>query len=422
MKEIKLEKVNEILYETILDNNFKIILYPTTKSKNFYICLTTRFGAKTLKYKKDNKIKNIYPGTAHFLEHKVVNLQDKKRMKKIEDLGSSPNAYTTYNNTTYELYGTNDIKENINILFDMVSNFSVTKESVENEKGIISEEIDMIDDDVYTQLNHMVNQNLFIKSSYKHLIGGTKEDIKKIDKKYLEEIYNTFYDLSNMFIVITGNFDKDEVEKHIIDLVKKIKTTKQNITVPKIKEPDEIKSSYVEKSANVELDKLSSTYKININNFKRYNEKEIKAYFMLLLNGLLGNTSEFLDKCKKEELIQGSSINYNVYVLDDHLIIKIVVNTNKPKIFLEQLNKIFNNLKLDEKTFERKKKVWLSSYILTFEDIESINMNLTFEETLYNTLPIYMYKLLNDLNYKDFNKIISKFKNNNNVVGRLYKE
>src|SRR5574344_496717 len=108
MNKIVFEKEREEIFFEDIDG-FKVILYPTNKSKNFYITLTSNFGAKVTSYKKNNKTYNVIPGTAHFLEHKVMNLNDKKIASVLEKLGTMPNAYTNYYGTTYNLYGSVDI-------------------------------------------------------------------------------------------------------------------------------------------------------------------------------------------------------------------------------------------------------------------------------------------------------------------------
>ena len=60
--------------------------------------------------------------------------------------GSICNAYTTFRNTSYLFYATESLKENIEYLLDYVQNIYLTEESVESEKGIITEEIHMYED------------------------------------------------------------------------------------------------------------------------------------------------------------------------------------------------------------------------------------------------------------------------------------
>ena len=62
----------EIVYKEVLDNGLTVYLYPTNKSKNFYITVSTHFGAEVMSYKKNNKVYDVTKGSAHFLEHRVM--------------------------------------------------------------------------------------------------------------------------------------------------------------------------------------------------------------------------------------------------------------------------------------------------------------------------------------------------------------
>lgn len=46
----------EIVYKEVLDNGLTVYLYPTNKSKNFYITVSTHFGAEVMSYKKIIKL------------------------------------------------------------------------------------------------------------------------------------------------------------------------------------------------------------------------------------------------------------------------------------------------------------------------------------------------------------------------------
>ena len=51
------EKVNESIYYEKLDNGIEVFLYPTQKTKNFYMSISVKYGAKINKYKINNNIK-----------------------------------------------------------------------------------------------------------------------------------------------------------------------------------------------------------------------------------------------------------------------------------------------------------------------------------------------------------------------------
>ena len=69
-------KVDEELFIETLDNGITVYMYPTKKTKNFYLSISVKYGACVEKYKVGNKVFDIIPGSAHFLEHKVMALSE----------------------------------------------------------------------------------------------------------------------------------------------------------------------------------------------------------------------------------------------------------------------------------------------------------------------------------------------------------
>ena len=404
MNKIVFEKEREEIFFEDIDG-FKVILYPTNKSKNFYITLTSNFGAKVTSYKKNNKTYNVIPGTAHFLEHKVMNLNDKKIASVLEKLGTMPNAYTNYYGTTYNLYGSVDIIENLKLLFERVFTFSLTDKSVKNEIDIISEEIDMYIDNPNFILINKLNNNLFHNEYIKNKVLGEKDTIKNITKEYLYEIYDTFYIPSNMFLVVTGTFDKDEVMSAVKEELKKIKNPKKDYEIMCVKEPKEVLFNYEEYNIDLNESKVGIAYKIDIKSFKEKNIRKIEDYLYFYLNILFSSTSEFLEKLKKEGIITGN-IGYSRNRINDYIVIKIISNKcNDKNRFINEVREYLKNNKLSKEDFNRKKKVFLSSLILLYDDIEYLNESLISEMLEYNEIDNNAYKEISSYTFEEFVKI-----------------
>ena len=62
---------------------------------------------------------------------------------------------------------------------------------------------------------------LYNDNPVKKEIAGTVESISKITADYLYKCYNTFYNLSNMAIVVTGNVDARKILEVIEGGIKK---------------------------------------------------------------------------------------------------------------------------------------------------------------------------------------------------------
>ena len=78
MKEIKINKTNEIMYYEKLNNDLEVYIVPNVYQKNFYITFTTKFGSinTEFKIKEEKTFKKVPNGIAHYLEHLMFNMED----------------------------------------------------------------------------------------------------------------------------------------------------------------------------------------------------------------------------------------------------------------------------------------------------------------------------------------------------------
>ena len=142
MEKIKIKDIEEYVYYEKLNNGLEVYLYTKDNVHNNYVTFTTKYGSVYNEFVpiNESKMKEFPRGIAHFLEHKVfVQEEDPQPMEFFAKSGSICNAYTTFRNTSYLFYATESLKENIEYLLDYVQNIYLTEESVENEKGIITE-------------------------------------------------------------------------------------------------------------------------------------------------------------------------------------------------------------------------------------------------------------------------------------------
>ena len=244
MEKIKLKDINEDIYYEKLNNGMEVFLYNKDNVHTNYVTFTTKYGSIYYEFVPigENKMKTYPKGIAHFLEHKVFEQkEDPQPMDFFARSGSICNAYTTFKNTTYLFYATCALEENISYLLDYVQNIYLTDESVEKEKGIITEEIHMYEDRPNEVLIERARYNAFVSSPYRDSIIGRVSDIKKITKEDLEVCYRTFYHPSNMFLVVAGSFDPEKIMKLIKDnqANKEFKEL-EKIKVKKVEEKDEV--------------------------------------------------------------------------------------------------------------------------------------------------------------------------------------
>lgn len=402
----------EIVYKEVLDNGLTVYLYPTNKSKNFYITVSTHFGAEVMSYKKNNKVYDVTKGSAHFLEHRVMDFtKNVDAMNKINELGSIVNAYTTYKGTNYNLYGVEDIYTNMGLLFDRVFKANIKKEDVEMERGIILEEYYMYDADPYYKAQTTLLKNCFNSSFIKYLVIGTEDGIKTVSYKELNRLYKDFYTLDNMFIVVTGNFILEDVLNYINNYMKDIKTTKCNCKVIKPVENYKVNVSYEELTGSTDEAKIVIGYKVKNSNPKK------KIVNRLLMDMIL---SENFDKTGSSYLrLMNEGLNrfsYFVEEVDDYFLIAFTGSTNEYEKFTNIIDEEIKNLDFTKEALERKTKGYISNLILSFEYIENVEDNITSGLFDYNKILNDMESVIKKVTLNDVKEVIKCIDTTNKSV------
>lgn len=418
MKEIKLKKINEIIYYEKLKNGMDVYLYPKKGNQNNYVTFTTKFGSINHEFIPvgSDKFIKVPLGIAHFLEHKVFAQEnDPQPSEFFAESGALSNAYTTFKNTTYLFSGSDNLKENICYLLDFVQTPYFTEENVESEKGIITQEIHMCDDRPLDILYEHIRTTTLHSNSYKDSVIGDVDDINSITKELLDTCYNTFYHPSNMFLVVTGNFDKDEIMEAIIDNQSKKKYEKvPKIKLKKIKEKDSIVKEKEIIKTNTNIPKVSYNIKVPINKMD-IDKRKLNIYMYIIFSILFDDSSVFNEKAKNDNIIT-NSVSINVLNCDTHLIISLINETMKYDELLKMIKGRLDNIEISKQDLERKKKVIISNEIFSFENIEVVNEMIVDSIIFDNHIEENIVDIINSLNLEEINSIIDKIDVNNSSI------
>lgn len=409
MKKIKLNHIGEEITYEKLENGLEIFLYNKKESTNNYVTFTTKFGSIYNEFVplEESKMKRVPHGVAHFLEHKVfVQKEGLQPEEFFSRSGALCNAYTTFKNTTYLFSGPNELKENVLYLLDYVQNPYFTDENVESEKGIITQEIHMCDDNPTDVLYEYIRKNSFFNNPFKDSIIGTTEDISKITKDILYTYYNTFYHPQNMFLVITGNFDAED----LLEAIKKNQSEKQFTPPQKIKikeyqEPNKVVKQKEIIKMDTPVPKVAYNIKISLKDIKM-DIRKYNLYLFILFSSLFDDTSDF-DREAKDENIITNSLYLNLLNCDSHALISLINETPSYEALISKIENTLKNIKITEDDLNRKKKVLISNELFSFENIEVINDmivdNIIFDDKIEEN----MIGLLKSLNIQEMNEIIS---------------
>lgn len=211
---MKINKLNEEFQVHTLNNGLTVYLYNNPEFTNLYANYTVDFGSIDTEYEYEGKLYNDPKGIAHYLEHLMFADGSNDYFDYFSALGAQSNAYTSFNQTSYLFNGSSNYKQALKLLIEMVQTLKIDQARVEQEFGVIKEEIEM-----YASKPNFVLQNMLFSqactSNYKHDIAGSIDSISEITYDHIKRLFEMFYAPSNATLFIAGNidFDIEEIEQ-----------------------------------------------------------------------------------------------------------------------------------------------------------------------------------------------------------------
>ena len=168
-------------------------------------------------------------GLAHFLEHMAFNgtknFPEKNMINYLESVGvkfgANLNAWTAMEQTQYMMQGVPltdpSIVDNVLlILHDWAYYITLADEEIDNERGVIIEEL-RTRQDASWRIREKSAPYLYGDTKYaKRNIIGTEERLKSFTYDELRDFYHRWYNTTNQCIVVVGDFDVDEMEQKVI--------------------------------------------------------------------------------------------------------------------------------------------------------------------------------------------------------------
>jgi len=380
MQIIENSKVKEKLYIQKLENGLTVMIIPKPGIQKKYMIWGTNYGSNESRFIAPGESEEtIVPnGVAHFLEHKLFEQENgTNSLDVLTSLGVEANAYTTNDHTAYLFEATDNFYEAMDELMNYVQHPYFTDENVEKEKGIIGQEIMMYDD--YPEWRVYLNtlDAMYHNNPVKIDITGTIETIEEIDKEILYKCYKTFYNPSNMAIVICGDFEPKEI---LEEVKKRMIKTKAGGEIKRIypEEPEEIVREKVEQKLEVSqpLYTIGVKDKIETKSVGNKNENIRKQIAMeILLNLLLGRSSNLYQKLYNEGIIYTQpSLEYEFSKNYAHIL--ITGKSSAPETVFEELKKEIREIKekgINKTDFERIKKMIYGGYIKEYNDVVDIS-------------------------------------------------
>ena len=352
------------------DSGLTILVYPKKGFNSVYASMGTKFGSIYSRFMFNGKEVTVPDGTAHYLEHKLFESEDGDAFSKYAKTGASANAFTSFDMTCYLFSCTNQFRESLKILIDLMQTPYFTKETVAKEQGIIGQEIKMYDDSPDWRVMMNLFQGLYHKHPINIDIAGSVESIAEITPEILYECYNSYYNLHNMVLTVVGGVDPDEVLRIVDEKIRPSAPVETKVIFPD--EPYQVVKSYTEQVMPVAVPMFELGFKEDSGS--RYASNHELVCSSVLMNAFIGESSELYRRLLDEKLINSTfgheyleGLGYRSMILSGE--------SRNPNAAAEMINDAVRKLHkngISSEDFENARKVVYGKMIAGFDHKQSI--------------------------------------------------
>ena len=406
MKAVTYKQIDEVLYYEKQDNGLDVYILPKKGFNKTFATFTTKYGSVDnwfIPLGKEEYDK-VPDGIAHFLEHKMFEKEDGDVFQLFSKQGASANAFTSFTRTAYLFSCTSNFEKNLTTLINFVQEPYFTEATVEKEKGIIGQEINMYDDNPDWRLYFGTIANMFHNHPVKIDIAGTIESIDKITKDMLYECYNTFYHPSNMLLFIVGAVDPEQT----MELIRNNQSSKSYKEASEIKRKNDVEPMGVEKEKkvihmNVSTPKVMVGLKAGNTQLNGTELLKSELTINLLLDILFGRSSDMYEMLYSSGLIDGT-FAYDYTQEQDFGFAMIGGDSSKPDELAEKIINYLLEKKeqdgINEEILIRTKKKKIGGFLRSLNSPEYIANSFT-RYAFYNTSLFEIVPILESITLED---------------------
>jgi predicted Zn-dependent peptidase len=330
-----------------LGNGMRIILVPEKNTDVFTVLLMVGTGSK---YETEQE-----SGISHFLEHMFFKGTKKRPTPKdlvepLDNVGGIYNAFTSQEFTGFYVKITSKEKElALDWISDIFFNSLFPEKEIEKEKGVVIEELNMINDDPMKRIQVLWPKLLYGDQNAGRAIIGKKETINSFTREMILKYKNDQYVAQNIIVGVSGNFSKNETMRKIEKIFEKAKIGRQRER-PKLIENQKKPEILLERKKVDQCHLILGTRGVNLFNEKKYTQEILAT----ILGGMM--SSRLFQKIREE-----MGMAYYVFAESHsdsdagYLAISAGLKIEGAKSGIEEILKELNNVKYDITQKELKK-------------------------------------------------------------------
>jgi zinc protease len=156
-------------------------------------------------------------GMSHYCEHLVMGgttptRTEQESQKIMEEMGVQMNAYTTADHTCYYIHSASqDWEQSLDLLSDWVMNCAMDSAEVAREKGVITREINMGEDEPGRVVYKLLMKTVFPNTPLGYPTIGYRDNFVRTTHEQIQNFYEKYYVPNNTALVVVGDIDASEV-------------------------------------------------------------------------------------------------------------------------------------------------------------------------------------------------------------------
>jgi predicted Zn-dependent peptidase len=170
-------------------------------------------------------------GISHFIEHMVFkgtkNRTAEEIARQVDSIGGNLDAFTAKECICFNVKVLDEhVPTALDILSDLVLHPNFDPADITRERGVILEEIKMDEDNPDYLVHEIFTQNFFKDHPLGKPILGTKETVKRFERKPVVEAYGHRFAPGNIIVSAAGNLDHDKFVELVTAQFEKMKPAK----------------------------------------------------------------------------------------------------------------------------------------------------------------------------------------------------
>ncbi len=155
-------------------------------------------------------------GYSHFIEHMLFkgtqHLTAAQLAEQMDLLGGQVNAFTSKESTCFHAkVAGDDAEKAFSLLSQLVLEAKLDADELEREKGVVLEEISMVEDTPEDVVHELLAKAYFTNSTLGQTILGPTQNIIDLDREKLIAYKNRYYTAKNAVLSVAGGIDPETV-------------------------------------------------------------------------------------------------------------------------------------------------------------------------------------------------------------------